>query len=249
MLKKTFVITEDNAAAYAAGIGGFIRKHVDAAGREGVVLGMSGGIDSCLAARLCQIAEVPALLVMLPDGADMERSKSMEHAMTLVHKFGFDYRVINIGEICAGIESAAGKLSDISKSNIRPRVRMTVLYSIAQTMRRFVMGTSNLSERFVGYFTKWGDGVSDINPLGMLVKEEVRVLARTLGIPAEIISKAPSAGLFEGQTDEADLGVTYAQLDAYALRGTSGDAAADSIIKNRIKMSLHKHKPIPVFKG
>lgn len=111
------------------------------------------------------------------------------------------------------------------------------------------MGTSNLSERLAGYFTKWGDGASDINPLGMLVKKEVRALAGHLEIPAEIIAKAPSAGLYEGQTDEGDLGVTYDLLDAYALTGASGDPSADRIIENRIKMSLHKHKPIPVFKG
>lgn len=249
MLKKSFLITDKNAAEYAERIGGFIRKKVAAAGREGIVLGMSGGIDSAVAARLCQIADVPVLLIMMPDGGDMERSQSMRHAKTLIDKFGFDCRVIDIGPACAALEAAAGGLSPLSKSNLRPRARMAVLYSVAQTMRRFVMGTSNLCERLTGYFTKWGDGASDINPLGMLVKEEIRVLGRFLEIPAEIITKAPSAGLFEGQTDEADLGVTYARLDAYALAGTSGDAAADKIIEERIKMSRHKRVAIPIFKG
>jgi NAD+ synthase len=124
---------------------------------------------------------------------------------------------------------------------------MTILYAIAQTARRFVMGTSNLSERILGYFTKWGDGASDLNPLGTLVKSEVRILARALGIPKEIIEKAPSADLFEGQTDESDLGVSYAEIDAFALTGSSGSPAADKKIKARMEMSLHKNSPIPLF--
>lgn len=272
MFEKNFVITDKNAEEYVGKIGGFIRERVNAAARKGIVLGMSGGLDSAVAARLCQAAGVPVLPVMLPDGKSMETSKSMEHAVLLMDKFGFEYKVINIGKACAEIEKAAGEachgdgihadgnkqvvaapdkgtLSDISKINIRPRVRMTVLYSLAQTMQRFVMGTGNLSERLLGYFTKWGDGASDLNPLGLLVKGEVRILARALGVPREIIDKAPSADLYEGQTDESDLGISYAEIDAYALTGTSGSAKADGKIKARIGMSLHKNNPVPIFAG
>lgn len=241
------MITEKNAAEYVGKIGGFIRGQAEGAGRKGIVLGMSGGLDSAVAARLCQEAGVPVLLVMLPDGKSMEKLKSMEHAMLMVNKFGFEYKVVNIGTVCAETEKAAGELSDISKINIRPRVRMTVLYSLAQTMQRFVMGTGNLSERLLGYFTKWGDGASDLNPLGMLVKSEVRALARVLDVPREIIDKAPSADLYEGQTDEKDLGISYAEIDAFALTGTSGNAKADEKIKARIGMSRHKNSPVPLF--
>ena len=249
MFKKDFIITEKNADEYIVKIGAFIKGQVDTANRKGVVLGMSGGIDCSVAAALCHAAKVPALLVMLPDGKDMQRTKSMQHAMLLIEKFGFEHRTIDIGKICKGCETAAGELSDLSKMNIRPRVRMTVLYSLAQTMQRFVLGTGNLSERLIGYFTKWGDGASDLNPLGMLTKNEVRILARALSVPREIVEKPPSAGLYDGQTDETELGITYAQIDAYALTGASGDASVDEKIENRINMSLHKHNPIPVFKG
>lgn len=249
MFDKKFIVTEKNVSEYIGAIGAFIKSRVGAAGRKGVVLGMSGGVDCSAAAGLCHAAGVPVLLVMLPDGENMIRSKSAEHAMLLIEHFGFEHRTIDIGGICKGLETAAGELSPLSKTNIRPRVRMTVLYALAQTMQRFVLGTGNLSERLLGYFTKWGDGASDLNPLGMLTKGEVRVIARALGIPREIVEKAPSAELYEGQTDEAELGITYAQIDAYALTGASGDAEADKKMKSRIEMSVHKHDPIPVFNG
>ncbi len=249
MFDKKFVITNENADEYIGKIGAFIKNRVSGAGRKGVVLGMSGGIDCSVAAALCHAAKVPALLVMLPDGEGMKLSKSMEHAMLLVDKFGFECRTVDIGGICRDLETAAGELSEIAKLNIRPRVRMTVLYSLAQTMHCFVLGTGNLSERLLGYFTKWGDGASDLNPLGMLTKNEVRILARRLNVPREIIEKAPSADLYGGQTDEAELGITYAEIDAYALTGASGSVSADAKIKNRIEMSRHKHDSIPVFLG
>ena len=244
---KNFLITDGNAAEYVSKIGLFIKERVVAAAREGIVLGMSGGLDSAVAARLCQAAGVPALLIMLPDGAAGMKSKSFGYAKSFVQRFGFEYMVVDIGKICRDIEAAAGDLSPESRLNIRPRVRMSMLYSLAQTKRRFVLGTSNLSERLLGYFTKWGDGASDLNPLGMLVKSEVRHLSRALDIPKEIIEKAPSADLFEGQTDESDLGISYAEIDAFALTGTSGNAAADKKIKARIEMSLHKNNVIPLF--
>ena len=136
---------------------------------------------------------------------------------------------------------------ELSRANIRPRVRMIYLYQLAQLSSRFVTGTGNLSERTVGYFTKWGDGACDLNPLAMLTKQEVYTLARYLDIPTCIINKKPSAGLWDGQTDEDELGMTYAQIDAYIISGTSGNPETDRKIEERIATSTHKHAPIPVY--
>ena len=110
-----------------------------------------------------------------------------------------------------------------------------------------VIGTSNLSERTVGYFTKWGDGGSDINPMGMLTKREVYILAKYLGIPECIIKKKPSADLWEGQTDEEELGIKYEQIDEFILNGTSGDEETDNLIKIKNERAMHKLNPIPIF--
>ena len=251
---KTFIINEKNVAEYAVGIAAWIREQVDKAHRKGVVLGMSGGVDCSVVARLCQLAGVDVHLVLMPYGDDMIITKSSDHSMKLIEKFNFPYHIFNIKPAVDALtipsdspycESSAANI-DLSRANIRPRVRMTYLYQLAQLNSRFVIGTSNFSERTVGYFTKWGDGVSDLNPLGMLTKQEVYTLARYLEIPDCIIDKKPSAGLWEGQTDEDELGMTYDQIDAYILNGSSGNPDTDRQIEKRIAMSAHKHAPIPL---
>lgn len=246
-MEKKFFITQENAEEYKLKICGFIKEYLTAANSKGAVIGMSGGIDCSVAARLCQEAKVFVKLVLLPDNHDMIKSNSMSDAMKLINKFNFDYEIINIKEACSAIEKGINPLSNLSKMNIRPRVRMTILYSIAQTIGSFVVGTSNLDERLLGYFTKWGDGACDINPLGMLTKNEVRILARALDIPQEIIDKPPSAGLYEGQTDESEFGFSYNEIDSYILKGTSGNKTVDALIKKRMDASRHKIFPIPIF--
>lgn len=110
-----------------------------------------------------------------------------------------------------------------------------------------VIGTGNLSERTVGYFTKWGDGACDINPMGMLTKREVYILAKYLQVPECIINKKPSAGLWEGQTDEEELGIKYEQIDEFILKGTSGNEEVDKVIKIKNERAMHKLKQIPIF--
>ncbi|MDR0850406.1 MAG: NAD(+) synthase [Christensenellaceae bacterium] len=251
MINKNFVITEKNAEQYISCIADFIRKSVERAGRSGVVLGMSGGIDSAVVARLCQKAGINVELVMLPDDENtVTNIKNIEDAMEMVNEFGFNYRIIDIKDICNQFENAIDEpLRTLSRMNIPPRVRMSVLYALAQNNSAFVIGTGNLDERLLGYFTKWGDGAHDLNPLGMLTKGEVRVLARHLEVPQSIINKPPSAGLYEGQTDEGELGATYEEIDNFILYGTSGSTEADQIIKNRIAMSTHKLASVPIFDG
>ena len=254
---KSFVITEQNVAAYAEKIAAWIHEKVEKANRKGVVLGLSGGIDSSVVARLCQLAEVDIHLVLLPYGDDMKKTKSMDHVMEFIEKFNFHYHTYDIKPAVDMLTIAESSLFpgadeadvELSRANIRPRVRMTYLYEVAQLDRRFVIGTGNMAEATVGYYTKWGDGAHDLNPLAMLTKKEVYTLARYLQVPDSIINKQPSAGLWEGQTDEDELGITYNQIDAYILEGTSSDAETDRKIENRITLSAHKASKIPVFEG
>ena len=196
----------------------FIRHHVSASGRRGVVLGLSGGVDSAVVAKLCVDAIGPArvLALNLPEGdggADLEDARSW--AKTL----GIEFRVIDIAPIVAEFEEEleAARADRVSRGNLRPRVRMTLLYYVANRDGRLVMGTGNKSELAVGYFTKWGDGGADFLPIGDLYKTQVREMARHLGLPPRIVDQTPSAGLWKGQTDEGELGITYDQLDRILL--------------------------------
>jgi NAD+ synthase len=256
-IEKSFVIDDSNVELYAGKIAGWISERVQSAGMKGVVLGMSGGIDSSTVACLCRKAGVEIHLVLMPYGNDMADSKSYAHSMELIEKFGFPYHLYDIKPAVDAI-IVTGKVPmfeadeatiGISRANVRPRVRMTYLYQLAQMGGRFVAGTGNLAECTVGYFTKWGDGANDFNPLAMITKQEVYTLARYLGVPDSIINKKPSAGLWEGQTDEDELGMTYTQIDAFILKGSSGDEEIDRIIEKRRLMSAHKFDKIPVFEG
>ncbi|MFD2556276.1 NAD(+) synthase [Sphingobacterium tabacisoli] len=254
-LNKPFVIDDENVAQYADSIAEWIAVQVKTANRKGVLLGMSGGIDCSVVACLCHRAVVDVYLVMMPYGSDMKNTSSYQHAMELIEKFDFKYSVFDIqpaaDAIAVGDEAMLEGVTDanraLSLANIRPRVRMTYLYQLAQLGSRFVIGTGNMAERTVGYFTKWGDGASDLNPLGMLTKQEVYTLARYLGVPDSIVDKKPSAGLWEGQTDEDELGMSYAQIDAFILEGSSGDTSIDDLIRSRMAMSAHKFATVPIY--
>ena len=256
-INKPFVVDDNNVEQYVGKIADWISERIQSAGCKGVILGMSGGVDCSTVARLCQKAGVDIHLVMMPYGDDMSNSKSYAHSMELIEKFKFPYHIYNIkpavdaiivSEKIPGFETNETN-RELSLANIRPRVRMTYLYQLAQQGSRFVAGTGNMAERTVGYFTKWGDGACDFNPLAFMTKQEVYTLARYLGVPDCIINKKPSAGLWEGQTDEDELGMTYAQIDAFILNGRSGDEAVDHLIEKRILMSAHKFGEIPVFAG
>lgn len=254
MGNKKFVITEENAKEYCDVIGIWIKENIENAHANGVVLGMSSGIDCSVVAGLCKNAGVNINLVLLPYGKDMNKSKSYSDAMELINKFEFDYHMFDIKPAVDNIQISDDFIKDcnennvkLAKANIRPRMRMTYLYQYAQINNLLVIGTSNLSERTVGYSTKWGDGASDLNPLGMITKREVYILAKYLGIPECIINKKPSADLWEGQTDEEELGIKYEQIDEFILNGTSGNEQIDNLIKIKNERAMHKLNPIPIF--
>jgi len=189
----------------------FIQERVREAGAEGVVVGVSGGIDSATTAYLAVRAlgrdKVLGLIMPYYKNGDLKDAKLVCEAL------GIQYREINIKPIVDEFERILGNLDVKSRGNVMARVRMILLYAHANSMNRLVLGTSNRSEFLTGYFTKWGDGASDYAPLINLYKTEVWEIAKFLGVPERIIRKKPTAGLWEGQTDEDELGISYRLLD------------------------------------
>lgn len=244
-MEKNFVINEQNVLQYINKISLWIKEQVKKAKADGVVIGMSSGVDCSVVSRLCQNAKVKVHLVMLPYGESMEKTKSYTHAIELINKFKFEYHIFNIKPAVDSLKIENS--SKLAESNIKPRIRMTYLYHYAQINNLLVAGTGNLSERTIGYFTKWGDGASDFNPLGNITKKEVYILAKHLQIPDKIINKKPSAELWEGQNDEEDIGTTYKSIDNFILTGTTGNNEEDSIIRRKHEKTKHKLKQIPIF--
>lgn len=246
---KSFEITDANALHYAEQMAEFVCTILRNASKKGVVLGLSGGLDSSVVAALCVTYGINIRAIMLPDGDSMSIADSLAHAGLICKTYNIKEELIDISVPCAGIQSAVGNISEAAGINIRPRIRTAYLYAIAQSDDLLVIGTSNLSERVLGYFTKFGDSACDLNPLGMLTKREVRSLARALKVPKEIIAKPPSAALRAGQTDEEDIGVTYDQIDDFIIFRTSGSESADKRILALMNANLHKNLPVPIFEG
>lgn len=196
----------------------FISHQVEASGRAGVVLGMSGGVDSALVAKLCADALGPerVLALSLPEGAG---GKDETDARAYAKELGIDFRAIDIAPFVERFESVLKpKRSDrVARGNLRARTRMVVGYFVANSEDRLVVGTGNKSEILTGYFTKFGDGGADFLPIGDLYKTQVRAMARHLGVPKKIVDKVPTAGLWPGQTDEGELGLSYGELDRILL--------------------------------
>ena len=256
MEEKGFVITEENVKDYVRDIARWIKTQVEDSGANGVVLGMSSGVDCSTVARLCKEASIDTHLIIMPYGNSMNKSKSYECAMELINKFDFSYHVFDIKPAvdCLQISKDSGLVNKLNSqnlamthANIRPRIRMTYLYQYASLNNLLVIGTGNLSERTIGYFTKWGDGACDINPIANLTKKEVYILAKYLQVPTSIINKKPSAELWEGQCDEDEIGITYEKIDNFILNGTSGNEQDDVLIKSKQIKSEHKNRPIPMF--
>lgn len=250
---NNIIVNKENVGEVIKNTVDWIKEILEGSKAEGIVIGMSGGIDCSIVARLCQMATQNVTLVLMPYGESMDRTGDKDHAMKLINKFRFDYIEVNITNSVNTIADSITKhnvinIEGLPISNIKPRVRMTTLYTIGQSKNYLVAGTGNLSEKTMGYFTKWGDGASDFNPIGSFTKTEVGLIARKLGIPNEIINKAPSAGLWTGQTDEDEMGVTYEDIDRFILTGEATTKEATAKIERVYKMTQHKRNPIPVFK-
>ena len=230
----------------------WIKEQIAIANRRGVVFGLSGGLDSAVVAVLCKRAFPDNTLALI---MPCHSSKTdIEHAEAVASKFYIPTNTIALEGVFYSLlkalpigdcEPANNKLAE---ANLKPRLRMLALYYIATQLYYLVVGTGNRSEISIGYFTKYGDGAADILPLGNLVKNQVRELAVYLDIPKEIIQKPPSAGLWVGQTDEEEMGITYDGLDRYLLTGQAAGEVKKKI-DTRITGSSHKRAlpAIPPF--
>ena len=239
----------------------FLRAHALAEGLDGVVVGLSGGLDSALVARLARDALGPehVLAVQLPDPT-FPRDLAAE-VDAYCGTLGIEVRTIPIGPIEEAFHAALPEVRDpIGLGNVKARVRMIVEYANARERHRLVAGTGNKSELLLGYFTKFGDGGVDLLPIGDLYKTEVRALGRQLDLPESILDRAPTAGLWEGQTDEAELGFTYAEVDRilYGLEQLRSEAEISEAtgtpvarvreVAARVDRYRHKRRPPPIPK-
>lgn len=210
----------------------FIRKALQDAHAKGIVYGNSGGKDSALVGILCKKACDNVLGIMLPCQSKRNFEEDMEDGKAVAKQFGIETTAVDLTAVKEEMTKALSGLTELSpmaSANIAPRLRMTALYAVAQTRNSLVAGTGNASERYMGYFTKWGDGACDFNPIADLTVTEIFEFLRFLNAPASIIEKAPSAGLFEGQTDEKEMGVTYREIDLFMEQGTGSQTSVEKI--------------------
>ena len=242
-----------------------MRRYLAGTGARGFVVGLSGGVDSAVVTRLAQLAAPGAVVgVLLPCHSDPRDERD---AMLVAKLFALPTATVDLSasydrlvpdaqaalqwltpQLRAGAPEALGNgdpRARIPAANIKPRLRMTTLYFIANSLNYLVAGTGNRAELAVGYFTKYGDGGCDLLPLGHLHKSEVRTLARELHIPSAIIERTPSAGLWAGQSDEEEMGFTYADLERYLEEGPQGVSPALAMRIERLARSSDHKRELP----
>jgi NAD+ synthase len=223
----------------------WIKRQLKQAKAKGIVMGLSGGVDSAVVAVLAKKAVGRNLLCLILPCHSLKQD--LDDAMLVAKKFRIKIKLVDLAKIYDNFLSILPK-SDIKvKGNLKARLRMVTLYYFANKLNYLVAGTGNKSELYAGYFTKYGDAGVDILPIADLYKSQVRSLARFLGIPERIINKPPSAGLWQGQTDEGEMGITYSNLDC-ALKSILEKKKAENIshvrkIKDIIAKTEHKRRP------
>ena len=229
----------------------YIRAKLQEAHADGIIFGNSGGKDSALVGILCKAACDNTVGIIMPCASSVNYGQDKDDGSALAAQFGIETRTVDLTPVreaeLKALEGAV-KLTDMSVANIAPRLRMTTLYTIGQAENRLVAGTGNRSEIYMGYFTKWGDGASDFNPIADLCATEVFEFLRFLNAPASIVEKAPSAGLYEGQTDEKEMGVTYRAIDAFLLQAEVNEADK-AVIDRYHGRSEHKRRPVSTFEN
>ncbi|AJY74008.1 ammonia-dependent NAD(+) synthetase [Paenibacillus beijingensis] len=239
----------------------FLKKYVLEAGTTGLLIAISGGIDSAVATGLCKLAtdeltketgrDYMTLGVFQPYGEQVDISHSYEvaEAFKLEHKVETNIQEA-VDEIALEVEHAmkaigvSRHISRGAKGNIKARTRMVKQYALAFELNLLVVGTDHASEAITGFFTKWGDGAVDITPLTSLNKRQVRQIAARLGVPQSVLDKAPTAGLWEGQTDETELGITYEDNSSY-LEGKEVAPEVRELLEKQYLKTEHKRAAIP----
>ncbi|ALX48194.1 NAD(+) synthase [Lentibacillus amyloliquefaciens] len=233
----------------------WLQERVEEAGLNGLLVGVSGGLDSAVVAHLIQRAFPDnSLGVMLPLNTKL---RDMDHANKVIERSGINDVTIDLTEPHEAMYSSISKQlkqgnafneesDQLAGANLRARLRMSTLYTLSAHYNYLVVGTDNVSEWYTGYFTKYGDGGVDILPLLEFTKQEVREMGEFLGVHPDILGKKPSADLWEGQTDEDEMGTTYDKIDAY-LKGEEIPEEDKKIIEDMHKRTTHKREPLPHF--
>jgi len=245
----------------------WLRQQAAIAGARGFAVGLSGGVDSAVVVRLCQMATPGKVVgVIMPCHSD---PRDEQDAELVAHRFslpairidlapGYDLLVADLKTLFLQVPKdqapdAANEPVDATARmpfiNVKPRLRMTTLYFVANSLNYLVAGTGNRSELTIGYFTKYGDGGVDVLPLGGLTKNQVLAMARELEVPEAIVAKAPSAGLWAGQTDEEEMGFSYADLERYLSNGPDGVAPALAMRIERLVRATEHKRVVPPSPG
>jgi NAD+ synthase len=229
----------------------FIEDIIKASKASGIIFGNSGGKDSALVGILAKMACANTLSVLMPCVSKQNFNQDLEDGLLLAKQYDIETMTVDLTDIKKLFVSNLDKNINVTKqasANIAPRLRMTTLYTIAASRNLLVAGTGNASEKYMGYFTKWGDGAYDFNPIADLTVTEVYEFLQFLNAPSSIIDKAPSAGLFDGQTDEQEMGITYAKIDDYILNNRASEE--DKVIIERYhNQSQHKRQPPQNYGG
>lgn len=221
----------------------WIKDQVKKANCSGVAVGISGGIDSALVAYLAKKAfPNDSIGILIP--INKKRQFDLEDGLELVKKLDLDYKVIDLSHEYQSMIDKMNVQLDLTKGNMQARLRMTTIYAFAQERNYLVLGTDNKAEYDLGYFTKWGDGGCDLLPIVNLYKSEVFEYAKKVGIPINIINKIPSAGLWDDQSDEKELGFTYDDYEQYD-KNLLTDQQLIEKIKLQISKTNHKRIEIP----
>lgn len=230
-----------------------LRDYFKKAGFKKAVIGLSGGVDSALTTKLAVMAlgkENVTALLMPNDGTSS--AHSIADAKAWAEELGIEYRVVSIGDFVKRYQKLPWEASEEAVVNAQARVRMTILYHYANTHKVLVLGTDNKTEAMLGYFTKYGDGGVDLLPISSLYKTEVWKLSEELGLPEAIIKKTPSAELSQGQTDEAEIGMSYREIDDILRKFEAGGKAEtdnEKKLQARIEANRHKSQLPPVIGG
>lgn len=225
----------------------FLKEYLENAHCEKYILGVSGGVDSSLCAALIKeaVGKDKLLCVIIPIESNPDDTAD---ALALVKELDLNYVLFDgteaFEEYVKEYQKLGFNLDRSTLGNLKARMRMSVLYAFAQDQHGLVVGTDNADERYVGYFTKYGDGAADLLPIAHLLKCEVVEAAKIMGVSHRLAERVPTAGLFVGQTDETEMGIKYVDLDAF-LRGEKVDEASEKRIEYLHRISEHKRNPIP----
>ncbi|MDL2220043.1 NAD(+) synthase [Eubacteriales bacterium OttesenSCG-928-N14] len=229
----------------------FIQRVLEDANSSSIVYGNSGGKDSALVGILCKLACPDTVGVIMPISSKQNYGQDTVDALAVAEQYGIATITVDLTPVKQSLVQQISPAQMVNKTadiNINPRLRMTTLYAVGASRGALVAGTGNRSEAYMGYFTKYGDGGYDFNPIADLTVAEIYEFLRHLDAPKSILTKPPSAGLFDGQTDEQEMGLTYADLDGFLLTG-KGDAMLIEKVQATHAKTEHKRNLPIMYQG